>query len=100
MIQNGKKIHVTNIVAKAFRTLGMLSWVFKSSDTLTQQLVYRVWYISVPYFEVLTPNVWDPYLSKDVKQLEKVQHRELQLFLRSRVVCVFLKYDKALTLHH
>ena len=63
--------------------LGMLSLVLKLADTWTRKLVYNT---LVRHILEFRRQVWEPYLSMDVKQLEKVQHQALRLILCSRVV--------------
>ena len=60
--------HITNIIAKASRTLGMWSRVLQMADTQTRQLAYNT--LVRPILEFRCP-VCDPYLRKYVKQLEK-----------------------------
>ena len=50
----------------------MLSRVLKMADTQTRQLAYNTLVRPILEFDC---QVWDPYLRKDVKQLEKVQNR-------------------------
>ena len=66
---NNQKKFKYNIVAKTSRTLGVLSRVLKMADTLTRQLACSTLVQSILEFR---RQVWDSYLNKVIKQLEKV----------------------------
>lgn len=71
--------HINIIVAKASRTLGMLWRVLKTADTRTRQLAYNA--LVRPILEYGC-SAWDPYLAKDIRQLEKVQNRAIRFIFR------------------
>ena len=71
--------HVNKVASKALKLLGMLSRVIKTADTKTRQMAYNT--LIRPVLEYGC-QVWDPYLSKDIKQLEKIQNRALRFIFR------------------
>ena len=75
------KGHIDKIVSKSTRLLGMLSRVLKSADTRTRQLAY---YALIRQILEYGCSAWDPYLVKDIKQIEKVQNKALWFIFRLR----------------
>ena len=59
----------------------MLSRVLKSADTRTRQLAY---YALIRQILEYGCSAWDPYLVKDIKQIEKVQNKALRFIFRLR----------------
>lgn len=74
-------VHLNKIIAKSTRLLGMLYRVLKSADTRTRQLAYHT--LIRPILEYGCP-AWDPYLEKDIKQLEKLQNKAIRFVFRLR----------------
>ena len=72
--------YVNKVASKALKLLGMLSRAIKTADTKTRQMAYNNTLIR-PILEYGC-QVWDPYLSKDIKQLEKIQNRALRFIFR------------------
>ena len=73
----------------------MLSRVLKMADTRTRQLAYNTLVRPILEFGC---QVWDPYLRKDVKQLEKVQNRALRFIfkLKGRVSFSQIRQDTSI----
>ena len=80
--------HIDNIVAKASGRLGLLRRALKSADSKVRQQAYNT--IVKPILEYGCP-VWDPYLAKDIKKLEKVQNRGMRFIFRLRGQVSFSK---------
>ena len=71
--------HVNKVASKALKLLRMLSRVIKTADTKTRKMAYNT--LIRPALEYGC-QVWDPYLSKDIKQLEKIQNCALRFIFR------------------
>jgi hypothetical protein len=80
--------HIDKIEAKANRLLGMLARVLKSADTKTRMVAYNT--LVRPVLEYGC-QVWDPYLKKDIKKLEKIQNRGLRFIYRLKGQVSFSK---------
>lgn len=73
--------HYDKIISKANRSLGMLRRVLKDADTKTRQVAFLSLVRPVLEFGCL---VWDPYLKRDIKRMEKVQNSALRFIYRIR----------------
>ena len=80
--------HLKKIIAKSYKLLGMLYRVLRSADTRTRQLAYYT--LIRPILEYGCP-VWDPYLKKEIKQLETIQNRAVRFIFRIRGQTSFTK---------
>jgi len=71
--------HITKIITKANRVQGMLNRVLKTADTKTRLVAYKS--LLRPILEYAS-QVWDPYLKKEVKRLERIQNKALRFVYR------------------
>ena len=69
--------HINNIACKARRFNGMLRKVLKDADTKTRLIAYNTLVRPVLKYRCF---VWDPFLKKNIKVLQKVQ-KLFDLFL-------------------
>lgn len=67
--------HISNIVSRARRLLGMLRRVLKDGDTKTRMIAFNT--LVRPILEYGCP-VWDPYFKKDIGSLQRVQNEALR----------------------
>ena len=71
--------HIDKITSKANRLIGMLSRVLKHADTKTKLIAYKTLVRSNLEYAC---QVWDPYLKKNIKKLEKIQNKSLKFIYR------------------
>ena len=67
---------IGKITFKANRLIWMLSRVLKHADTKTKLITYKT---LVRLNLECACQVWDPYLKKNIKNLEKLQNKALKL---------------------
>jgi len=84
-------LHLDILASKATRTLGMLQRVLKTADTKTRLVAYNT--LVKPILEYGC-QVWDPYLKKDIKKLEKIQNKALRFVFKIKHQISFSKLRK------
>ena len=80
--------HIDKIVSKANKVRGMLSRVLNTADTKTRMVAYKTLIRSNLEYAC---QVWDPFLQKDIKTLEKVQNKSLRFIYRIKSFISFTK---------
>ena len=80
--------HINNIACKVRRLNGMLERVLKDEETKTRLIAFNT--LFRPVLEYWCP-VWDPFLKKDIKVLQKIQNKTFRFIFNIKGLTTFIQ---------